>query len=95
MQIILQPYQIVAVFQINVSFIMYAITHSRLAKKAPSQNPPSNINLHNFSDHTFLTLVDIRITIARVVIQQGKNELHHVLYATQYKLHRFLPYVLV
>ena len=34
---------------------MYAITHSRLAKKVPSQNPPSNVNVHIFSNHRFLT----------------------------------------
>ena len=62
--------------------------HSYLAKKAPSQNPPSNFNLHYFSSHTFLTGQYPHYYSK----QQGKNELHHILCATQYKFHTFLSH---
>ena len=84
------PYlQTVAVFQFNVSFTMYTVTHSCLAKNTPSQNPPSSVNPHIFSNHRFL--------IGRYPYhqskQQGKKELCHILCATHYKCHRFLPHV--
>ena len=68
--------------------------HSRLAKKAPSQNHPSYFNLHNFSSHTFLT-GRYAHHHSKGSKQQGKNDLHHVLCVTQYNLHRFLPHVSV
>ena len=50
------PYlQIVAVV-LNKHVIHHVRSHhSHLAKKAPSQSPPSKFNLHYFSGHTFLT----------------------------------------
>ena len=51
---------------------MYAITHNRIAKNAPSQNPPSNVNLNIFSNHGFL-LADIHITKTRIVNNKARR----------------------
>ena len=60
------PYlQIVTVFQLNMSFTMYTVTYSHLAKNVPSQNPPSNVNI--FSVTTGFLLADIHITKAKIV----------------------------
>ena len=77
--------QTVSVFQLNVSFTMYAVTHNRLAKNAPSQNPPSNVNFHIFSNHGFL-IGRYPYHQSQNSKQQAKKELHHILGATQYKL---------
>ena len=66
--------------------------HGRLTRKVFSQNLPSNFNLHYFNSHTFLTGWYPRHH-SSVSKQQGKNKLHHILCATQYKFHRFLTQV--
>ena len=71
---------------------MYAVTHGRLAKNAPSQNPPSNVNLHIFGNHGFL-IGGYPYHQSQNSKQQGKKELRHILGATQYKSHSFLPHV--
>ena len=87
------PYlQTVTVFQLNVSFTMYAVTHTHLAKNTPSQNLPSNVNLHIFNNHRFL-IDRYPYYQSQSSKQQGKKELHHVLCAAQYKCHTFLPHI--
>ena len=78
MHIILQkastPYlQIVAVFQIN---IIYHVRnhHSHLAKKVPSQNPPSNFNLHYFSSYTARVVNNkLRTSYTTFCVQHNTN----------------------
>ena len=67
---------------------MYVVTHSHLANDAPSQNPPSSVNPHIFSNPKFL-VGGYPYHHSQSSKQQGKKELHHILYATQYKCHRF------
>ena len=80
---------IVAIFQINMPFAMYMVTHSRLAKKLLCK--PSI--QHNFSSHTFLT-GQYPYHPSQGSKQQGKKELH-ILCATQYKFYRLLPHISV
>ena len=83
----------VAVFQLNVSFSMYAVTHpTSIAKNTPSQNPPSNVNPHIFSNHRF-HIDRYPYHQSQSSKQQGRKDLHHVLCVTKYKCKRFLSHV--
>ena len=60
---------------------MCAVTYSRLARNAPSQNPLSNVNPYIFSNHGFI-IGRYPYYQSQSSKQQGKKELHHILCAT-------------
>ena len=57
----------------TVHYTMYVVTHSRIAKNVPSQNPPSWMLTLIFSVTTGFLLADIHIIKARIVSNKVRS----------------------